>query len=340
MVLVATYPTKKGNDIQTYLKKHQLYHPQYKTFKKGDMLYSPILKAISLKDVTCIEYDSKDIPQKNSGIDLKQGVSHILTDEEKTHFKRSFDTIGTIAIVEIDSELRHKQREIAQTLLDTHPAITSVYRKESAHEGQFRTQKVIHLAGEKTTKTIHRENNTQIAVDIGKVYFSPRLANERLRIAKQVQDQEEIIHLFSGCAPYECVIAKNANPSSQLGIELNPIGHALGLENVQRNKCKHITLICGDTKTVLQTITKKFDRIIMNLPKNAYEYLDDALKLAKKGTNIHYYDFLHEDEFDIAKQRIEKAVSQTEYQADIKGIFTCGTQGVKTHRICVDVQLQ
>jgi len=87
---------------------------------------------------------------------------------------------------------------------------------------------------------VAKENNIRLKLDIEKVYFSPRLSLERMRIAelvntsksresknKKSEKKEDILVMFSGCAPYCCVIAKNAKTkvNSVIGIEINPEGH-------------------------------------------------------------------------------------------------------------------
>ena len=101
-----------------------------------------------------------------------------------------------IAILEIDEELRNKEKFIAETLLKCHKQINTVLRKDSAHEGELRTQKYKWLAGEKKKETIHTENNTRLKLNVEEVYFSPRMSNERIRITNQIKKDEKILVLF------------------------------------------------------------------------------------------------------------------------------------------------
>ena len=62
-----------------------------------------------------------------------------------------------------------------------------------------------------------------------------------------------------------------------------------------------------------------YDRIVMPLPKGAELFLDMAFLASKKGTIIHYYDFLHEDELDKAKQTVSVAAKKaTETQINMR----------------------
>jgi tRNA G37 N-methylase Trm5 len=119
-------------------------------------------------------------------------------------------------------------------------------------------------------------------------------------------------------------------------VEINPKGHEYGLINVKLNKLKNVELYCDDVHTFSATKKKKYDRIVMNLSKTAYEFLDDAVTLLKAKGTIHYYDFLHESEFDLAKERVTNAAKKVGRIVKFNGIHTVGSQGIKTYRICVD----
>jgi tRNA G37 N-methylase Trm5 len=182
---------------------------------------------------------------------FRERVEARLSERERSHLKTSFDVVGDIAILEVDQVLRRKQKMIAQTLLSSQKNLKTVLRKDGMHEGEFRTQKLKFLAGEKKKETVYRESGAQLKLDVEQVYFSPRLGRERLRVAQLVQPGERILVMFSGCAPYPLVIAKNAKPTQIVGVEINPIGHRYGLENLRLNKLSNVILLQGDVRTVI-----------------------------------------------------------------------------------------
>jgi len=268
---------------------------------------------------------------------FKELLKKELTNKEQSMLKTAFDAIGDIAILEIDDELRHKEKFIAQALLKCQKNIKTVLRKDSAHEGEFRTQKLKWLAGQKKKETMHKESNCRLKLNVEKVYFSPRMSNERLRIVEQVKDGENILVMFSGCAPYPCVIGKNTKAASITGIEINPVGHEYGLENVRLNKLNNVELHNGDVKKT--KLKAEFDRILMPLPRDAESFLDVALGYSKKGTIIHFYDFLHEDDFNLAKDKVRKACKQADVKCRILKLVKCGQYSPRTFRICVDFRV-
>ncbi len=273
-------------------------------------------------------------------MNLKDALKGKLTTIEFSKLKTAFDTVGSIAIIEIDEELIPKEKFIAQTLLDMHKHITTVVKKVGIHAGELRLQKVKVLAGKRTKETIHKESSCRLKLNVEKVYFSVRLGTERLRIAQLIKPDEEVLVMFSGCAPYPCVLSKNSAAKHITGVELNKEGYEYGLENVQLNKVKNVDLYQGDVRKVVPKFKKKFDRILMPLPKSAEDFLDIALNAVKKGGIIHFYDFLHID--DIPKAALAKIRKSCKIAGKTYKTVSwnkCGSHAPRTYRICVDFKV-
>jgi tRNA (guanine37-N1)-methyltransferase len=90
---------------------------------------------------------------------------------------------------------------------------------------------------------------------------------------------------------------------------------------------------------LLKYTNKTYDRIIMPLPKTADEFLDDALQVSKKGTIIHFYDFLPESDFNDAVKKIEEACKKRKVEYKIIEIVKCGQHAPHIYRICVDFEI-
>ncbi len=145
---------------------------------------------------------------------LKYYLKSRLTAKELKLVPSSFDAVGDILIFsEFPKELAKKEKLIGQAILENYHHIKTVLKKTKKYSGRFRTPKLKVIAGEKRKEAIHKENNALIKLDVEKVYFSPRLANDRLRIARQVVPGERILVLFAGCGPYTFTLSKNS-PSS------------------------------------------------------------------------------------------------------------------------------
>ena len=301
-----------------------------------------MIKEFNISGAAVSFIEKQDNFKKESEHDLRKVLENKLSLKQLEHLKTSFDIVGDIAILEIDDELKKKEKIIAKTVLELHPHIKTVVKKKGQHKGKLRIQEHSYLAGEKKFETIHKENGVFLKLDINKAYFSQRMASERKRIMEQVKKGENVLVMFSGIAPYCCVLGKNTAAAKVLGIELNKEGHKYGLENVQLNKLNNVELMQGDVHKVAAKLVKEkklFDRILMPLPKGAEDFLLDAIAVAKKKSIIHFYDFLHEKEFDKALKKIEKACKKAKRKYKILRLVKCGQHSPYVFRICVDFQV-
>ena len=271
---------------------------------------------------------------------LRGALNGKLTEKEFSYLRAAFDIVGDIAIIEIPDELVKKEKVIANALLVLLKNVKVVCKKAGMHEGVFRTQKMKVLAGERRKETVHKENDVRVKIDIEKVYFSSRLSTERKRIYEQVKPNENVLVMFSGCGIYPLVIGRNSKAKVVYGIEINPDAHRLAEESVKLNKLESkIKLFNGDVKKVIPKLNKKFDRIVMPLPKSAEDFLDDALVCSKKNTMVHFYDFLDEKEFDKAHDKINKACKRNKRKFKILRTVKCGQFSPGVFRICVDFRI-
>jgi len=225
---------------------------------------------------------------------LKELLHGKFSKEELDRLKAAFDVIGDIAIIEVDEDMRKHEKMIAKTLLDSHKQINTVLRKDSAHEGEFRTQKMKFLAGTDTRETTHIESTARLKLDVEKVYFSPRMAHERLRIAQQIKEGENVLVLFSGCAPYPIVLAKNSKARQVLGIEMNPHGHRYALENIRLNKRNNVFAYQGDARDVMNRLKNRKIGL-----KTHHRALESRMKYHPELLELHTFpDDIDGDELD------------------------------------------
>ena len=270
---------------------------------------------------------------------LKEFLKGKLTKKQLVLVPSSFDVVGDIAILEIPKELEKKEKIISKGLLKLHRNIKVVCKKAGLHTGIFRRQQLRIIGGERRKTTEYKENNVRMKLHVQDVYFSPRLSSERKRIYEMVKKGESILVMFSGCAPYVLVIAKNTEAKEVYGIEINPIAHKFGLENIKLNKLTNIKLFVGDARLVAPILKKKFNRILMPLPLGGENFLDVALSSIKKNGIIHYYDFKEEDAFDISKQKVKSACKLAKKKCKILNLKKCGQIGKRTYRICIDFKV-
>ena len=331
MVKCVKVPLKDAQKVKKELISSGNLDENYYPLKENSFIYFPSSTGDVEKDL-----NSRSIKKI---IPFKEALEKVLSPSEMEEVKTAFDTLGTIAIVEIPDVLDNKAKLIGETLLKCNPTIKTVLRKSSIHSGIFRVQERSYLAGEDTQVALYKENGVDLEVNVNEVYFSVRLSTERTRISKLIKDGEEILVMFSGAAPYPCVFSKNTDAKYIVGVEINPVGHEYGLKNVKRNKLENVELHCGDVRDVVPSLNMKFDRIVMPLPKTAETFLDVALKVVKKGGFIHLYGFYDEDKFPEAKAEVLKICSDLGYTVELVDFVLCGQHAPRSYRVCFDLKV-
>jgi len=203
----------------------------------------------------------------------------------------SYDIIGSIAILKFSRETGNKKKKkIALRLLKERKNIKTVLEKIERVKGRLRTYKTRFLVGIKTKETVHKESGCRFKLDVEKTYFSPRLSNERIEVARKIKKGSKVLVLFSGVAPYSIIIAKLAKPKKVISVEINRKACEYARENIKMNKLQDkIELIQGDVKKL--KLKEKFDYVVMPRPQLKESFLKEAFKFSKKGTEIFYYDF-------------------------------------------------
>ncbi len=269
---------------------------------------------------------------------LKYFLKGKLSDKELQLAPTSFDVVGDIIIFsEFPKDLIKKEKMIGETILRNYPYIKTILKKTKKYSGKFRTPKLKVIAGERKKETIHKENNIILKLDVEKAYFSARMGSERKRIAQLIKPNESVLVMFSGSGAYPLVIGKNTRCKEVYGVEINPTAHSYAIENIKKNKLEtKIKLFLGDVKKIMPKLNKRFDRILMPLPKGGEDFLDLALRHIKTKGTVHFYDFLHEDEFYKAEDKVKKACSRMRRKCRILEVVKCGQYSPRFYRICID----
>nr|MBC8443961.1 methyltransferase domain-containing protein [Candidatus Woesearchaeota archaeon] len=141
-------------------------------------------------------------------------------------------------------------------------------------------------------------------------------------------------------SPYPVIISRNSEAKEIFGVEINPFAHEYAEKNILLNKIENVKLYNGDVTDILPKIKKKFDRILMPLPKGAEAFLGVALsKIKNKGT-IHFYDFLDKQDIpNLAIEKIKKSCKEAKKNFKILDVVKCGQYSPGKYRICVDFRI-
>ncbi|MFB6083884.1 MAG: class I SAM-dependent methyltransferase family protein [Halorientalis sp.] len=250
-------------------------------------------------------------------------------------FDPSYERIGDVAIVDEDDPGR--ARALADAIVESALPVETVLNRASKVKGDLRVRDWEVLAGE-GTETVHREYGCAYAVDLAEVYFSPRLATERHRVAEQVQAGERAFDMFAGVGPF--VIPFGKRGAEAVGVDLNGVAVEYLRENARRNGVEdRVTAIEGDVRDVAGEYEDWADRIVMNLPHSADEFLDTAVALAGDEAVLHYYDIQHEDDPYGPGERAIRAAAEPEYDVTVETRHTVRSYAPHELNVVLDVRL-
>ncbi len=339
-MLAAYTKLEHAQQLKQKLLAKKVLHQEYLPVKELGLIYFPLTKKVTGISPAKITTTKFTFPQKPKPKRVEDFLKGKLTPKELTLLPRSQELVGKIMILEVPKELQSKETLIAQAYLKLNPQIETVVKKTAMHSGVFRTRKVKILAGKKSKETMHFENGIKLLLHLERTYYSARSANERLRVAKQVKKDENILVMFSGAGPYPLVLAKNTPAKKIIGIEINPLAHRYAIDSVALNKLEHkIILQEGDVRQILPKIRKKFHRIAMPLPKLSEEFLDVALPKVLPNGIIHLYAFLDEKEIVPHAKEIKASCNKLKYDVKVLRSVKCGQFSPGTFRVCYDLKV-
>jgi tRNA (guanine37-N1)-methyltransferase len=298
-----------NNDLEIQRDEKHIFIPLKKSPSTEEL---KILK----KKIVEFEVSVHSFPQRRRP---KKSLAQLLEDSIPPHLlislPRAIDFVGDIAIVEIPPELDAYKLAIGNTVLQMNQKSRTVLAKAGAVGGIYRLRKFTVIAGEPKTETVHREYGCQYYVDVAKAFFSPRLSFEHHRVASLVQNGETVVDLFAGVGPFSVQIAKNHRNVKVYAVDVNPKAVEYLKKNIRVNRVTGMVHpIVGDAR---QVVTNKLsgvaDRVIMNLPEKAIQFVDVACEALKpSGGTIHFYSFISQsDSLDRLKPRFTESVEKS-----------------------------
>ena len=324
----------EAETIRRYLFDNNILRNDLKIKKDNNYVYFPI-KSIpkTLKSYKLINNEFEKRTTKPTT--YKEIVS--IPETLKNQLPTSYDVIGNIILVKLPKDLLKYKKEIGKALLQSNKNIKTVCLSEPV-AGELRTRNIAIIAGEKNTKTIHKEYELSFEVDIQKTYFSPRLATERKRVASLVKPGEIVVDMFTGVAPFSIMIAKYASPKIIYAIDKNSEAIKYAKENIKKNNVlDKVEIIHADAKKIHKILEVKADRIIMNLPFSAHMFFKNTLKITKKSSIIHYYDILKEEEIQERINELKKLAEENKTILTYLNIRKIKTYAPREFYIGIDI---
>ncbi len=346
-------PKALGEKALHLAKQLALFNSELRIKRVGDNLYIPLVEEPS---TTQTEGMRNVLPESEVSVytflvhkkhapTLIEALKDKLPPNLLASLPRSMDFVGGIAVVEVPPELEIYKEILGEAMLETHKRVHTVLAKSGVVEGVYRKRKFEVLAGEEKTITVYREHGCAYHLDLAKVYFSPRLSNEHNRVANQVKEGETVVDMFAGIGPFSILIAKKVRNVQVYAIDLNPDAVAYLRRNIVANRVQaKVKPILGDARRIInERLAGTADRVIMNLPEKATEYVDVACEALKhEGGIMHYYEFSRAPKpLETAQNRLVEAVRENHHKVKkILSVRTVREVAPFTWQVAVDAEIQ
>ena len=313
-------PKKLGEKTIALASKMEIIDRALCVGRDGDFLFIPLRRipdACELGklehlpvELTRVEFEEKKQPSET----LTQALSSKLPPQLLAVVPQAFDIVGDLVIIEIPQQLKEYEQLIGDTIMQTHRNIKVVLGKAGDVSGVYRIRDYTYIAGEHRTATVHREFGCSYYVDVAKAYFSPRLGHEHMRVAGQVEAGEIVADLFAGVGPFSVLTGKHCPKVEVYGVDLNPDAVELLKLNVHANKVEgNVFPVCADAREIAKgQLRGVADRVIMNLPETAIDFVDAACNAIKpSGGVVHFYGFIRQpDSVENLKHRFTAEVER------------------------------
>ncbi|GGL21216.1 tRNA (guanine-N1)-methyltransferase [Halarchaeum grantii] len=341
-------PTDAGERTRKRLADADLVDETLDIAVADGSLYIPVSDREAVPDdLAVVEHDVPERETQTTPADL-------------LGFEPSYERLGDVVILDEDDPARAAR--IADAVVESDVRARSVVDRASKVKGETRVRDwdVLAFEGDEPasrspTATVHREYGCEFALDIADVYFSPRLATERHRVVQQVGEGEHAFDMFAGVGPYAIPMAKAG--AEVVATDINETAIDYLRENAARNGvADRITAYAGDVRDLVsstaggeradggreavETYDGWADRLVMNLPHTADEFLDTAVALAGEECVLHYYDIQHEDDRYAPGEAAIRAAAEPEYEVSVETRHTVRSYAPHEYNVCLDVRLR
>lgn len=325
-------PRGRAEEVRRTLRDRGLLLKHAEILREGDRILLPARERVDLG----FPVEERDVGATFVPVRSYKDVVRV-PDRLRPLLPSSFDVIGDIAVLKIPEELEAHGAEIGRAILEWSPKVRVVARDRGV-SGGLRIRDVEVVAGEPRTTTVHVEYGLRYHVDVARAYFSPRLGTERMRVARQVATGETVADPFAGVGPYAILIARRADSGLVVAADANPHAVALLRRNVATNRADRVEVREGDARDVLASVGP-VDRVILDLPHRAREFLPDALEaLGPRGT-VHLYSILESAEREQRALEVRYLVERSGRTAEEVRLHDVRAYSPSQHHVAFDVRV-
>ena len=319
-------PREEGEATRERLAERGVLSNTHEIAVEDGDIYIPLSEAAALETLG----EEFDVVER----DVERRETRTLP-ADRLGFDPSYERLGDIAIVDEDDDER--ARAIADAIVASDLPVETVVDRASPVEGELRVRQWNLLAGE-DAETVHREYGCAFELDLERVYFSPRLATERRRVVRQVDEGERVFDMFAGVGPF--VVPAAERGADCVGVDLNEAAVEYLRANAERNGvAERVTAIHGDVRAV-ERYDDWADRVVMNLPHSAEQFLETAVALASDDCLVHFYDIQPDSDPFGPGERAVRAAAAPEYEVTVENRRSVRSYAPHESNVCLDARIR
>jgi tRNA (guanine37-N1)-methyltransferase len=289
-------PRTQGEEFRRRLLAEGLLDPGWEILREEGFLVLPLVRGRTVPDDWGEQVDRDFVAVSHPG-PSDYRVLLPWSAAEKVDLPRSFDVVGDIVLLRLPQRWESRKEEIGAALLAFVPG-ARVVGVDRGVRGPERRRDVERIAGQGPWRTRHRENGLEFDVDLEHAYFSPRLAREHERVAREVLPADRVYDLCCGVGPFSVTIARDGRAGAITAVDANPAAVAMLRATLGRYPF-------GDRVAVVEAPIESFvtsaeprERVILNLPHEGIKYLASVGRTVAPRGRLYYYEVAHRDALD------------------------------------------
>lgn len=216
---------------------------------------------------------------------------------------KGFKRIGDLMILRSAQEI---PKEVGIAALNAFPWCRGVFQQLNTL-GENRRPVFRHLAGSKSTETIHKENGVTYILDAEKITFSGGNSFLRKRLVTLVQEGENLLDMFAavGNLSLQPIVHKRVD---YLLIERDPITFRYLERTLQANGLDISKIRNMDCRNM--DIENWADRIFMGYHGITQDHLTPAVRSLKSEGYIHLHPLEKKENLEYRQQTISDMLTE------------------------------
>lgn len=221
-----------------------------------------------------------------------------------------YTVVGEVALVDFNACEEERKEEVADALMDLRSIRTVL--EDNGVKGEERVPKTRHIAGDRSTETVHQENRFEFVLNPSRVMFSVGNAAERVRMRDAVVDGERVFDAFAGIGYFAVPAALGG--AEVVAAEVRREAYDYLVENARRNGVsERIDAHHADCRN----IEVSANRVIMgHFEATRDDFLGHALGCVGEEGVLHVHDAVHEASTDETVRAVEATASGGGYDVE------------------------